>query len=169
MSTEQRLLRLEAAEKIRQLKARYAALADAKYTQNYQRQPEKKLREIAWQQALCFSQDASWHAGDEFGGVIFGREKLHDWFCRAPWIWAMHFYSSPTIELLDESNATAQWRLFQIALKDEKEQAVLLCAGTNESYQRSKNGEWLHHSVQFTELQILNLEKNIATIASALA
>lgn len=168
MLYERRLQRLEAHEAIRHLKARYGALADAKYTQDYQRQPSETLRDIAWQQALCFTEDASWHAGDEFGGVIQGQTELYDWFCRAPWLWAMHFYSSPIIELVDDVNATAQWRLFQLALKNKKEEVVLLSAVTEESYCKTEDGDWLHHSVRFKELQLLSLKEDVAKIASAL-
>lgn len=165
---EQRLRRLEAHNEIRLLKARYAALADAKYTQDYQCQPVEKLREVACQQALCFTEDACWHAGDKFGGTLKGRQLLFDWFCRVPWKWAMHHYTSPIIELIDDHNAKAEWRLFQIAIQVETQQIVLLSAVTEEAYRYTEDG-WLHSSVEFKELQLLNLKDDMVAIKSALA
>ncbi|MEZ2742201.1 nuclear transport factor 2 family protein [Paenalcaligenes hominis] len=165
---EQRLWRLEAQNEIRLLKARYAAWADAKYTQDHQRQPAEKLREVAWQQSVCFTEDACWYAGDEFGGTLQGRELLFDWFNRAPWNWAMHHYTSPIIELVDDHNAKADWRLFQVAIQEKTDQVVLLSAVTEETYRYTEEG-WLHSSVKFKELQLLNLKEDVATIVSALA
>lgn len=165
---EQRLWRLEAQNEIRLLKARYAALADAKYTQDYQCQPIDRLYEVARQQALCFTEDAFWHAGDKFGGTFQGRELLFDWFSRAPWKWAIHYYVSPIIELVDEHNASAEWRLFQVAIQAKTAQVVLVSAVTEETYRYTEDG-WLHSSVRFKELQLLNLKEDVAAIVSALA
>lgn len=168
-SLEQRLLRLEANDSIRRLKARYGAFADAKYTQDYQRQSEAALLEAAWQQALCFTPDATWHAGGNFGGDIQGRQDLHRWFSRAPWMWAAHFYGSPILEVIDERHATGQWRLWQLALKEGSGQLVMVTGVTDETYRRDEDGNWLHQSVRFKELQISTLEDGVASIASALA
>jgi len=169
LSMELRLLQLEASESIRRLKARYGAFADAKYTQDYQRQPEQTLQEAAWQQTLCFTEDATWYGGGNFGGDIQGRSALYQWFQRAPWAWAAHFYGSPTLEIVDEHQATGQWRLWQVAQKEDSGQIVMVVGTTEDTYRRDMDGNWLHHSIRFKELQILALPEGNTSIASALS
>lgn len=164
-----RLARVEAVQAILNLKARYGALADQKYTQDYQRQPDEVLKRKAWEQAMCFAEDATWHAGASFGGDIQGRQALFAWFARAPWQWAAHFYGSPIIEVMDERRARAQWRLWQLALKEGSTQAVMVIGTTEETYSCDEDGNWLHQSMRFTELQTLLLKDGMTTIASALA
>jgi len=156
VSLEARLARLEAVEAIRAMKARYGGWADAKYTPDHRRQPEEKLREAAWQQALCFAEDAEWEAGPQFGGTIRGREALFEWFSRAPWLYAAHFYSSAHILIQDASHASGQWRLWQMALKESGE-GVLLAGVTDETYSRLPDGSWVHQSMRFIDLQIMTL------------
>jgi len=164
-----RLIRIEATQAIMNLKARYGAIADEKYTQDYQRQTEDVLKRKAWEQALCFAEDATWHAGASFGGDIKGRQALYQWFTRAPWQWAAHFYSSPIIEILDERCARAQWRLWQLALKEGTAQAVMVIGTTDETYSCDEGGNWLHQSMRFTELQTVLLKDGMTAISSALA
>lgn len=152
-----RLARLEAVEAIRDMKARYGAWADAKYTPDHRRQPAGELREAARQQALCFAEDAEWHAGPQFGGTIRGRQALFEWFCRAPWTYAAHFYGSAQIQVHDASSASGQWRLWQMAITESDGEGVLLAGVTDETYRRLPDGAWVHQSVRFLDLQIMTL------------
>ncbi|WP_306391925.1 nuclear transport factor 2 family protein [Telluria beijingensis] len=151
---EQRLARLEAAEAIRQLKARYARLADAKYGSDYRRQPAPVMLEIARAQADCFAEDARWDGGPGFGASLVGRAALADWFARSPWCWALHYYTSPEIAVEGE-RAHASWRLWQIALRDPGGQALLLAAVTHEDYARQPDGNWLCTQMRFEQTQML--------------
>lgn len=168
-SIERRLARLEAMEAIRALKARYAALADAKYTPGYERQGDEEMRRVAWQQALCFTEDATWEAGDGFGNALTGREQLHEWFQRSPWCFAVHYYGSPEFDI-DGTEAHARWRLWQLALRKDTREAVLLAATTEESYRRESDEAWRCSRMRFVGLHLTPLghgpDPLVATLAA---
>ncbi len=154
---EQRLVALEAAKAIRQLKARYASLADQKYTTNYQRQPPLRMEKIALAQAACFTEDAIWEGGAEFGASLVGRDALGQWFMRSPWCYALHYYGSPEISV-EGDVASARWRLWQIALREQTKKAVLLGALTYEEYARDQQGQWLCSRMRFEQTQMLPID-----------
>lgn len=151
----QRVQRLEAIEAIQRLKAHYSALADAKYTAAYERQPPARMRELAQQQAACFTEQAVWFGG-EFGGDRVGREALAQWFEHSPWRWAAHYYQSPRIELAsDSTQASATWLLWQLALRADNAEAIFLTASTAEQYRFCPEQGWLIDSMRFTDLHVM--------------
>lgn len=156
-SLEQRVAALEAAEAIRQLKARYASLADQKYTAGYRRQPAVRMQQIAQAQADCFTEDAVWEGGAEFGASLVGRAALAAWFNRSPWCYALHYYGSPEISVTGDT-ASAHWRLWQIALRDQTKEALLLGATTYEQYARQPDGAWLVSRMRFEQTQMLPMD-----------
>jgi hypothetical protein len=153
---EERLARLEALEAIHALKARYARLADEKYTSAHERVPEPAWSETAGAQAACFTANASWIGGAQFGGTIQGRTALGDWFTRSPWCFAMHYYVSPQLTLTAPDAAEGRWRLWQVGLPFDGTSPVLLAATTWETY-RCVDGTWLIASMRFEEIQQLAL------------
>ncbi|MFJ1258278.1 nuclear transport factor 2 family protein [Cupriavidus sp. CuC1] len=165
---EQRLARLEAIEAIRALKARYAALADAKYTSGYERQGEEEMRRVAWQQALCFTEDAEWEAGDGFGNVLTGRERLYQWFQQSPWCFAVHYYGSPQFDI-NGRQATARWQLWQLALRKDTREAVLLAATTEESYRQESDDAWRCARMRFVQLHMTPLGDGHDPLVATLA
>jgi hypothetical protein len=154
---EQRLASLEAIQAIQLLKARYARLADQKYSAEYQRQPAHRMREVARLQAECFTEDAIWEGGAEFGASLNGRADLRRWFRNSPWCFALHYYCSPEIAV-DGGRASAIWRLWQIALRDEDKQAVLLAAVTSEDYVLQADDGWLCSRMRFEQVQMLPMD-----------
>jgi hypothetical protein len=156
-NTEVRLAKLEAAEAIRQLKARYAAWADAKYTAEHTQASPQDLARAAKEQAACFTADAVWHAGEQFGGSRQGRAALEDWFNSAPWSYAIHFYGSPSITVHSATHATAEWRLWQFAIRASNADKVLLAGVTHEEY-AIEDGQWKVASMRFLELQTVTLD-----------
>ena len=168
-SLEARVARLEAIDAIRSLKARYAALADAKYTCDYQRQPEHVMREIALQQSGCFTERAVWVGGAGFGNDLTGRDRLYEWFQRSPWRFAMHYYVSEALEVTDAFNAAGSWRLWQLALRDDDAHAVLLGAVTEEKYERASSGQWLISEMRFTQLHMMEPDDRMLPLASDFA
>lgn len=151
----QRVLRLEAIGAIHSLKAHYSALADAKYTSTYQRQPAERMRELAQQQAACFTEQAVWFGG-EFGGDRTGRQVLAQWFERSPWCWAAHYYLSPQITIADDlTHASAAWQLWQLALREGNGEAVFLTATTHETYIHGDDQGWLIDSMRFTGVHVM--------------
>jgi hypothetical protein len=165
---EARVAQLEAGEAIRLLKARYAALADAKYTPAYERKPDAEMRRIAACQAMCFTEDAVWAGGDGFGQDIVGRAQLAEWFARSPWCFAMHYYGSPVIEV-EGGHAQAGWRLWQLAMRADTREALLLAAVTHERYVRQDDGDWLCNAMRFEQLHMVSLGKRRDALASTFA
>lgn len=168
-SLEARVARLEAIDAIRSLKARYAALADAKYTSDYQRQPPHVMREIALQQAACFTDGAVWIGGAGFGNDLAGRAALGEWFQRSPWRFAMHYYVSEALEVTGAMHATGTWRLWQLALRDDDARAVLLGAITEETYECTASGTWLISEMRFTQLHMMEPTDRMLPLASDFA
>jgi hypothetical protein len=165
---EARVARLEAGEAIRSLKARYAALADAKYTPAYERQPDTEMRRIAARQAMCFTEDAVWAGGEGFGQDLVGRAQLGEWFARSPWCFAVHYYGSPVIEV-DGDHAQAEWRLWQLAMRADTREALLLAAVTHERYVRQADGGWLCDYMRFEHLHMTSLGTQRDALASTFA
>ncbi|KMM85577.1 SnoaL-like domain-containing protein [Pseudomonas taetrolens] len=162
----ERLHRLEACEAIRQLKARYAALADAKYTADYRRQEPVRLKEVAREQAGCFTPQAVWY-GAEFGGDRVGREALAEWFEQSPWCFAAHYYLGADIDV-DGRQARANWRLWQLALCADSTEAVLLMGRTEETYLHTEAQGWLIDSMRFCDVQVTALGAGALPLAPGL-
>lgn len=161
-----RVARLEALEAIRALKAHYGALADAKYTGDYRKIDADALAEIARQQAACFTEDAVWAGGDGFGGDLVGRAAIERWFLASPWRFAMHYYVSETLQVdVVHGVAQANWRLMQVALREEAG-AVWLGAVTTERYRRDAgSGLWLISYMKFETLHMMTLADGPLPIA----
>lgn len=167
-SLSARIAQLEASEAIRSLKARYAALADAKYTPAYERQPDTEMRRIATRQAMCFTEDAVWAGGEGFGQDLTGRAQLAEWFARSPWCFAVHYYGSPIIEV-EGDRAQAEWRLWQLAMRADTREALLLAAVTHERYVRQADGDWLCDYMRFEHLHMVSLGTQRDALASTFA
>lgn len=167
-SLAQRLDAVEAVQAIQALKAYYGGLADQKYTPDHQRQPEARMREVARLQAECFTPDAVWEGGAGFGERLVGRAQLRDWFNRSPWCFALHYYGSPEIAVRGDT-ASARWRLWQIAMRLESRETVLLAAITSESYARQEDGRWLHSHMRFEQIHMLPVGAGADSLVSTLA
>lgn len=138
---------------ILQLKARYAWLADSKYSVARKRRPRAAVDRAARAQANCFTVDALWEGGKDFGARITGRDALFQFFRRGPWQFALHYYVAPIIEVHGD-RARGWWRLWQVGIPRGKNEAVLLAAVTSEDYLRVR-GRWLHRVVHFEHLHFL--------------
>ncbi len=152
---EERIARLEAIEAIHALKARYARLADAKYTSDHRRVDDAAWAATATAQAACFTDDARWFGGTQFGGTITGRAALSEWFARSPWRFAMHYYVAPQLTVSGRDTAEGRWRLWQIGLPLDDSPPILLAATTYESYRRTGDA-WLVSGMRFEEIQQLS-------------
>ncbi|HSV84540.1 MAG TPA: nuclear transport factor 2 family protein [Ramlibacter sp.] len=165
---EQRLAQVEAVQAIHALKARYAALADQKYTVARERVDEQRMREVARLQAECFTDDAVWDGGSDFGDRLVGRARLTEWFTRSPWCFALHYYGSPELAVSGDT-ATGRWRLWQLALRGGDRQAVLLAAVTEEAYARQADGRWLHSRMRFSQIHLLPIAAPLLSQLPALS
>jgi hypothetical protein len=150
-----RLQRLEAVEDLRRLKQTYAAAADAKYNPDRTRKAPADLAAAAHKQAECFTIDAIWHGGP-FGGDINGRAALFDFFCRSPWLFTVHAYLSPVLDI-DGNRATGLWQLWQVGVRDGDSATVLVTGRTREHYMRLPDAGWRVSEMQFEQLHSLVL------------
>jgi len=132
---------------IQQLKARYAWFADSKYAGPRRHKPQAEVDRAAHAQASCFTADAVWYGGREFGAHITGRDALFQFFRSGPWRFALHYYVAPIIEVHGDT-AIGRWRLWQLGIPRGARQAVLFAAVTSERYRRVR-GLWLHSVVRF--------------------
>ena len=166
-SLEERVAKLEALHAINDLKSRYATMADAKYTSAHKRVGEDEWRALARMQAACFTTDAQWFGGAQFGGTLSGRDALAGWFTRSPWRFALHYYVAPAIALSSPDTAAGTWRLWQLGVPVDAEAPILLAGTTFETYRRA-NGEWLIASMRFDEIHTVDLSDAPAVLRCVL-
>ena len=134
-SVEERLARLEAADEIMRMKARYCALADADYD--------------AEGIAGLFVPDGYWDGGKEFGRHV-GREAIKAFLdaTRGQIRFAAHLVMNPIIDVQDATHAAGKWRLFMpcsVAGESGMEARWLLCE-YDETYVR-QDGRWMFRSI----------------------
>ena len=138
---ELRVAKLEAAEEIRRLKARYAKVCDTGY-------------KPAGMEPL-FTEDATWKDTSGRFGKHVGREAICDFFggVSDQIAWALHYMVAPSIEVADDlENATGTWYLWQPCTIDG--QPVWL-TGTYFDRYRKEDGVW----------KMAQLELNLETIS----
>ena len=144
---------------IHDLKARYAYFADHKYNgMHRRRQPQAQFDRAARAQAACFTRDAVWEGGRDFGKRLVGRAALLAFFRGGPWRFAMHFYVAPIIEI-DGDRARGWWRLWQLALPRDGGDTVFFAAATADEYRRERAG-WLHSAVRFEQMHFVRPASN---------
>ena len=133
MSIESRLRRVEAAEKIRRLKAHYCDLCDAGY-------PADALTEL-------FTEDGVWDGGEM--GVFEGRDAIRRFFTNMPNVmsFAIHHVTNSAVAVdEDATSARGRWYLLQAATLKEANQAVWLAA-QYEDQLLFRNDKWLFQRV----------------------
>ena len=146
-TVEERLRIVEDIEEIKHLKAWYAECADGKYTDDHRKKPVEDLDAVAWQQALCFTEDAAWDAG-QFG-VLNGRQALFESFRAKPWVFTMHMFMNPHIHV-DGDTGTGRWVMWMLGTDEETGRPMHLCGYTNDEYRRV-DGRWLFSKVVMTQ------------------
>lgn len=134
-----RVAKLEAAEEIRHLKARYAAICD----NGYLPEPMRPL----------FTADAVWDGGDKFGRHE-GFDAIYAFFdgVSASLTWALHYMVAPIVEVADDlTTATGQWYLWQpcTIVTPDGPQATWL-TGTYADRYRREDGVWKFSEVKLT-------------------
>jgi hypothetical protein len=151
-SIEERLAIAEATLEIMRLKAIYAECADGKYTDTHEKKPEAERDEVARRQAACFTEDGEFHAG-AFGSVK-GHAALFENFRSKPFIFAMHIFTNPLIDV-DPVAGTAKgrWLHHLFLTEDDTRQAKHGMGYTFDEY-RLVDGRWLISRVE-TRLKFL--------------
>ncbi len=117
LSMEQRLRTAEATNEIIRLKSLYAEFADAKYTDAFEKKPQAERDEVAWRQARCFTEDGEFSAG-AFGDVN-GHQALFENFRAKPFLFAVHMFTNPVIDVDASVEAAAGRWLHHLMVKQE--------------------------------------------------
>lgn len=152
---------------IHDLKARYAYFADHKYDGVHRRrQTPSQIDRAARAQAACFTHDAVWEGGRDFGKRLVGRAALFAFFRGGPWRFATHFYVAPIIEI-DGDRARGWWRLWQLAVPRGRTDSVFFAALTADEYRRESTG-WLHSAVRFEQTHFIRPANGALRILSTL-
>lgn len=118
-------------ERIKQLKARYAAACDDGYDPD-------RLAEL-------FTEDAVWDGG--FMGRAETRDGIRAFFANASTQvgFAVHGLSNPIIEVKGD-HATGQWYLFQPMTLKDTDRAFWFCARYEDEYVRTGEGWKIRHT-----------------------
>ena len=126
MDLETRLAKIEAAEEIKNLKARYAKACDDNYD--------------ADRLAALFTEDAVWDAGESFGRHQ-GRAAIHKFFSDVSKqiAWALHYVVGPEITVADDlQTATGSWYIYEPCTIDGR--ALWLAGKYDDRYRREPDG-----------------------------
>jgi hypothetical protein len=133
---EKRVARLEAAEEIRALKARYAKVCDVGYP------PDGMVP--------LFTEDAVWTDTTGRFGTHDGRDAICEFFAGVSGqiAWAAHYMIGPNIQVNDDlETATGTWYLFQPCTIDG--QATWLAGSYVDEY-RKEDGDWKMSRLELT-------------------
>ena len=140
--------RLDAAESalaIQSLKARYAALVDARFSKG-RIVPGARLAEVADEIAALFTEDGVWDGGPALG-VASGRAAIAERM-RAPTLtFSWHFFLKPRIEV-DGDTATARWDILSPCTTHDGTPHWMV--GYEDDSYRRVGGEWLHERMKLT-------------------
>ncbi len=135
---EVQVAKLQAAEDIRSLKSRYAAVCDTGYS------PERMVP--------LFTRDAVWDGGPRFGRHE-GIDAIYSFFegVSSQIVWALHYMIAPAIEVADDlETASGSWYLLEpcTIATEEGHRAMLITGIYADRYRREAEG-W-----KFSEVRI---------------
>jgi hypothetical protein len=129
-SLEERIARLEAAQEIRHLKARYAEVCDTGYP------PDRMVP--------LFTRDAVWDGGERFGRHE-GIDAIYRFFdgVSSQITWALHYMIAPLIEVAEDGEtASGRWYLLEpcTIVTDDGPRAMLITGTYADRYRREPDG-----------------------------
>jgi hypothetical protein len=139
---EQLEARLDAAESVQQicdLKARYGAVTDRRYTGDGVA-PADELEAIAHEVAGMFTRDGIWDGGEQLGRCE-GRDAIYQRFLQPTLHFAWHFFVKPRIEVRG-NEAEGTWDVFAPCTGTDG-RPYWMTGVEHDRYQRI-DGRWLH-------------------------
>jgi len=142
---ERRLRRAEDHGEILNLKSRYGALADSRYTTRGV-VATAELERIARQLCELFSEDAVWDGGAGLG-VARGREAIYQRFLEPALGFTWHYFVKPLIHV-DGDRAQGSWDI--LAPCTTADGRALWMAGYEEDEYARVAGRWLHTRMKLT-------------------
>ena len=140
--------RLDAAESvlaIQDLKARYAAVVDARFAKGTVVE-RGTLDDLARRAADLFCEDGVWDGGPGLG-VARGRAEIATRLAAPTLVFSRHFFVTPRIEV-DGERATGRWELLSPCTNSGG--ASLWMVGAEDDVYRRVDGMWLHESMTLT-------------------
>lgn len=141
-AVEARLAALEAAEAIRDLKARYAELVDRRYRRGGGVVAPDELDALADAIAALFSEDAVWDGGPGLGRCE-GRAAIRERFRDPTLLFSWHYFLKPRIRV-DAGGDTAEARWDLLAPCTTRDGRPHWMAGVEDDAYRREGGRWLH-------------------------
>jgi len=140
---EARLEAVEAHAEILDLKSRYGALADARYTRKGPK-PQAEIDTVAREMAALFTDGAVWEGGGPLGTAT-GRDELEARF-RAPTLqYSWHFFVKPEIRV-EGDRAFGTWDV--LAMMTTPEGRAMWMVGVEHDEYVRVDGRWLHSRMQ---------------------
>jgi len=143
---ERRLAALEAAEAIRNLKARYASLVDGRYRPGGGVVEATELDRLASEISALFTGDALWDGGKGLG-TCQGRDAIRERFRDPTLLFSWHYFVKPRIRIADD-RAEARWDL--LAPCTTKDGRPHWMAGVEDDAYRRVEGRWLHSRMKLS-------------------
>jgi len=147
---------------VHELKARYAALVDARYEGGGPVAPER-LAELAEAIADLFTPDAVWDGGPALG-VAEGREAIAARMRAPTLLFSRHFFLSPRI-LVDRDRAEARWELLSPCTTADGTPRWL-CGYEDDEYERGEDGRWRHRRMALTTVFLARADEGWRTVLS---
>lgn len=142
---ERRLDAAEAVLAIQNLKARYAALVDARFIRGVV-VDGPLLDELARRAAALFCEDGRWDGGPGLG-VAHGRSAIAARLAAPTIVFSRHFFITPEI-IVEDDRATGRWELLSPFTRADGT-SLWMAGAENDSYRRV-DGVWLHDSMALT-------------------
>jgi hypothetical protein len=140
---EARVARAEGHAEILDLKSRYGALADARYSRRGPRS-QAEIDAVADQLAALFTEDAVWEGGGALGRCE-GRAAIRERFREPTLQYAWHFFVKPEIRV-DGDRAKGTWDV--LAMMTTKEGRAMWMIGVEHDEYARVGGRWLHTRMQ---------------------
>ena len=130
---EEKIQTLEDLEAIKQLKARYALLADQRYGKR-----QRDLNVLAGEMAKLFTEDAVWDGGER--GIYHGRKELYEHFRKPRQSFTAHYFILRHMSN-ERDKAHGSWLLWMPATSLNNT-AFWMAGQENEDYIKIKS-QWL--------------------------
>jgi len=138
-----RVEHLEAFQSIQNLKSRYGALADRRYTRKGPRS-EAEIAAAAEALVQLFTEDAVWDGGATLG-VATGHAAIRERFLSPTLLFSWHYFVKPEIHV-DRDHATGTWDI--LAPCTSKDGTPMWMAGVEHDTYRKVDGVWLHQTMR---------------------